>query len=256
MKNSLHSGCMQQPSKQNKGLVINTPNILILNSGKGWVAVDKPWGMSIHNDPGIDLCSVMTSYVKDNPEFAAQTDFDPEFGLNPVHRLDKLTSGVVLLSSNAESFRFFSRQFETRSVEKRYIAIVHGQVKKQQGLWKWPLTKKPGGRTNPAGTGKKMPSQTRFKVLKLYERYSLVECSLLTGRKHQIRRHAKLAGHAIVGDSRYGTAASVNFFKTKLDFHRLGLHSAYLKINFPGKPEPVVIKSEKIPVEMENLLKI
>ena len=229
-------------------------NIPILNSGKGWIAVDKPSGMSIHNDPGIDLCSVMTVYIKDNPEFTAQIAFDFEFGLNPVHRLDKLTSGVILLACTPESFRYFSEQFENRKAVKKYIAIVHGQVKKTQGLWKWPLSKKPGGRTNPAGTGKKMPAQTRYKVLKNSARYSLIECELLTGRKHQIRRHAKLAGHSIVGDSRYGTPGSVKYLKTKLNFERLGLHSASLAICVPGKSEPVVIMSEKIPGEMEALL--
>jgi len=228
--------------------------IPILCSGRGWLAVDKPSGMSIHNEPGHDLCSVMTAYIKDNPDFTKHAGFKPEFGVNPVHRLDKLTSGVILLACTPETFRWFSEQFENRKAEKKYIGVVHGQIKKKQGLWKWPLSKTSGGRTNPAGTGKKMPSQTGYKVLRQSERYSMIECQLLTGRKHQIRRHAALAKHSIAGDSRYGTSSSVKYLKTKLNFHRLGLHSASLSICVPNKFEPVFIDSKRIPADMEALL--
>ncbi|QTA78160.1 Pseudouridine synthase, RluC/RluD-like [Desulfonema limicola] len=229
-------------------------NIPILDSGKGWLAVDKPSGMSIHNDPGYDLCSVIAEYIKDNPDFAEQTAFNPEFGVNPVHRLDKLTSGVILMACTVESFYWFSKQFENRSAGKKYIAIVHGQIKKKQGLWTWPLSKKPGGRSNPAGAGKKMPSQTGYKVIRQSKLYSLVECELMTGRKHQIRRHAALAGHSIAGDSRYGTSSAVKYLQTKLNFHRLGLHSTSLSIYVPNKSKPVIINSKKIPADMEALI--
>ncbi|GBC60622.1 RNA pseudouridine synthase [Desulfonema ishimotonii] len=233
--------------------------IPVLRSGSGWLAVEKPAGISVHNDPGQDLCSIMVRKIAANAKFAEEIAFNPESGLNPVHRLDKQTSGVILLAWTPAIFRYFSAQFESGSVKKRYAAILHGELKKPEtpdgwGLWEWALCKEARGRRDPVGKGKKADARTRFRVLQHTPHYTLAECELLTGRKHQIRRHARLAGHAVTGDTRYGTSRSVSFLKDRCHFDRLGLHAMSLTVTPPGAKDPVTIRSQGLPAEMQRLL--
>ena len=89
--------------------------------GKGWLAVDKPSGMSVHNDPGQDLCDSAFSYIQTNQGLRNLIKIDPKFGIHPVHRLDRETSGIILLAVDREIFRFFSTQFKARQVKKNLI---------------------------------------------------------------------------------------------------------------------------------------
>ena len=95
---------------------------------------------------------------------------DPSFGVSPVHRLDKETSGVILLAVTREVFRFFSKQFESRQVTKRYVAVLHGRLENPNendpwGTWSWALAKTAGGRHNPEGAGHRQDSRTRYRSL-------------------------------------------------------------------------------------------
>ncbi len=111
--------------------------------------------------------------------------------------------------------------------------------------------KEAGGRNNPAGKGKKVKAVTRYKILSQSPHYALLEIELLTGRKHQIRRHAKLAGHPVTGDSRYGSKRSIQFLKEKANYHRLGLHA--FQLGFQDQSSWVTITSDRIPLEMDML---
>ena len=211
----------------------NGVSIKILASGKGWVAVDKPAGISVHNDPGRDLCALVSSHLH------ADTDLADKNRLNAVHRLDRETSGVILLAGTRSVLNHFAAQFESRAVDKYYTAIVHGHLPLCESTdrwdpWKWPLTKTAGGRKNPQGKGPRKASATFVRVLEHSSHYTLVECRLLTGRKHQIRRHAKLAGHPVIGDRRYGSKRALQFLSEHCNFDRLGLHSSRLVIKAPG----------------------
>ncbi|MBW2539935.1 MAG: RNA pseudouridine synthase, partial [Deltaproteobacteria bacterium] len=182
--------------------------IPVLAIGKGWLVVDKPAGITVHNTPGRDVCSLVSAFIQKEPSVLGQIDMDPDFGVNPVHRLDKETSGNILLAATPEMFQFFSKQFESRQVEKRYIAILHGTLENPQGVdpwgtWCWALAKTAGGRLRPEGAGRRQPARTLYRILDCSAHYTKVEIELLSGRKHQIRRHAKLSGHPVVGDARY-----------------------------------------------------
>jgi 23S rRNA-/tRNA-specific pseudouridylate synthase len=236
------------------------PRIAVLDWGYGWIAVDKPCHMSVHNQTGTDLCSIVAQHFADTPPTAARVGFEAEFGVHAIHRLDKLTSGVILLACRAEAFRRFARQFETRAVEKRYLAVVHGRVAcpvdshEQWGIWDWPLCQGAAGRHHPAGKLPLSNSVTRYRVLCYSRHYSLLMCEPLTGRTHQIRRHAKLAGHAVVGDARYGTPRSVTFLRNRVGFERIGLHAWSLKIQIPEQKEPKLIRAVELPSEMRQLM--
>jgi RluA family pseudouridine synthase len=232
--------------------------IPVLLTGKGWLAIDKPAGMTVHNESGRDLCSLVTVMIQQDPSLKSRIDMDEDFGIHPVHRLDKETSGVILLAARREMFGFFSRQFESRQIQKQYIAILHGRVEAAQGdiswgSWQWPLAKTAGGRQNPQGSGLRQPCETRFKILDYSAHYTMVEIEILTGRIHQIRRHAKLAGHPVVGDARYGSTRAVKYLQQHHAFNRLALHAKSLTLYLPDELTPVLIQTPEIPHRLRSL---
>jgi 23S rRNA-/tRNA-specific pseudouridylate synthase len=234
-------------------------SILILTAGQGWLVVEKPPGLSVQEKRGGDLCSVLQSRIKADQDLRDRIDCDPGFGVHPVHRLDRETSGVLLVACRPWTFSYFTRQFEGHKVRKRYIALLHGTFPEPNaedgwGLWTWPLSKEAGGRLHPEGRGRAVPCETRYRVLRRSAHYTLIECDLLTGRKHQIRRHARLAGHAVVGDGRYGTSRSLKFLREGPGFIRLALHSFSIEVQIPGAAASQVFRSPAVPPEILRLL--
>ena len=232
--------------------------IPVLAAGRGWLAVDKPAGLTVHNAPGQDLCSMVLSQIQKEAALQEQIELNPDFDVNPVHRLDKETSGVMLLAVSRERFRFFSNQFESRQAKKHYVAILHGRLEKQAekdswATWKWPLSEAAGGRHHPEGAGKRKDSQTRYRVLDHSAHYTMVEIELLTGRTHQIRRHAKLSGHPVAGDARYGSQRAINTLRRDFAFDRLALHARSLTLQLPDGIAPQTIKTPSIPIQMLDL---
>jgi len=230
----------------------------VLASGNGWLVVDKPAGMTVHNMPGKDLCSLASAYLQYEAAENGQICFDPDFGVNPVHRLDKEASGIIILAASREMFRFFSNQFQSRRVIKRYAAILHGLLENPEGAdlwgrWRWPLSDTAGGRDNPEGPGRRQSSETLYRVLEHSVHYTLVEIELLTGRKHQIRRHAKLSGHPVAGDKRYGSTRAASYLKRNFDFDRIALHARALTLLLPDGKKPETIETPSIPGQMVEL---
>jgi len=226
--------------------------------GRGWLVVDKPAGLTVHNAAGQDLCSLTSDRIRKEATFKDQIDMDPKFGVHPVHRLDKETSGVMLLAVNREIFRFFSKQFESRQVEKQYVAILHGRLENPEengpwGIWEWPLSESAGGRRNPEGAGGLKDCRTRYRVLDHSAHYTMVEIALLTGRTHQIRRHTKLSGHPVVGDARYGSMRAINYLKRNFAFDRLALHARSLTLQLAEGKAPETIETPAIPSQMQDL---
>jgi len=144
-----------------------------------------------------------------------------------VHRIDKETSGVIVFARNAEAHRWLNRQFETRSVEKAYLALTHGVVAPDKGTIDAPLRQFGSGRVavdSERGKG----SVTEFQVVERFRSYTLVEAYPRTGRRHQIRVHLYHLGHPIVGDPLYGEKT------TQENFPRLMLHAFRLTLQAPS----------------------
>jgi 23S rRNA-/tRNA-specific pseudouridylate synthase len=239
-------------------MIWESTKITVLASGKDWLALDKPAGITVHNASGKDLCSLAKKWVQQDRKTRLRIGLTSDTNFSPVHRLDKETSGVIILAANPGILRFFSDQFESRKIVKRYIAILHGRLEIPEssnlwGLWTWPLAKTAGGRQNPQGQGRLVPSETRFRVIEHSTHYTMVEIDLLTGRKHQIRRHARLSGHPVVGDTRYGSARAANYLKQIEGFVRLGLHAQALTLHLPGGKTKQTIETSGIPAEMQKL---
>jgi RluA family pseudouridine synthase len=252
---------MKQPNDDSVQIVTidrETIQIPVIAVGKGWMIVDKPAGMTVHNESGRDLCSVVSAFIRKDMSVQRQIDWDPDFGVNPVHRLDKETSGLILLAVTREMFRFFSDQFESRQVRKHYVALLHGALKNPGdssvwGIWSWTLAKTAGGRHNPEGVGARQESRTRYRVLDHSAHYTMAEIEPLSGRTHQIRRHAKLAGHPVVGDARYGSTRALNYLRRNHAFDRLALHALALTLRLSGGEEPKTFETPRIPGQMWDL---
>ena len=220
--------------------------IVIIDAGKGWIAVHKPAGLSVHNEPGNDLISILSQKMDEDKTLSKAAGYQNSSHISPVHRLDRETSGVMMLSVERGAAAWFSRQFEKRQVKKAYRVLVHGVFDMAIGaecFWNFPLSPLAGGRNRPEGSGEKAPCQTRVTLLDASTHYSLLSCEPLTGRQHQIRRHAKLAGHPVMGDARYCPKRALNHIKTRTIFHRLGLHSQSVSLSLPGENRQTTFSS-------------
>lgn len=229
--------------------------ITIIASGYNWIVVEKPCGISIHNDPGSDLCAQALAMVKSGRLPEVNRDIR---AWHAVHRIDRDTSGIVLLAGDSETLAFFGRQFSAKTVGKRYLALVHGPMEAADAgrpwlEWTWPLTAAAAGRKDPSGKGRRMPCTTRVRLIAQSLHYCLIECEPLTGRKHQIRRHAKLAGHPVVGDRRYGSPRSLAYLRQHHNFQRLALHAHALAIRLPGEDNMTTFESSGLPEQMKLL---
>ena len=231
------------------------PPVPIIAHGTGWLLADKPSGLSVHNDPGKDLCSRLMDYLTGDCAYLCKVHLDPEFGLHPVHRLDKETSGVILLACHRDVFASLSEAFALNQVAKHYLALVHGTEFKtgDNGLWTWPLTPKAAGRRNIQGKGRRVECTTAFRVIRRSRRYTLLSCRLPTGRTHQIRRHAALAGHPLLGDRRYGSQRACRYLENTFCFKRLALHASRISLIPPGADGIRHFESSRMPRQMERV---
>ncbi|GAA4010808.1 RluA family pseudouridine synthase [Sphingomonas swuensis] len=165
---------------------------------------------------------------------------EDEDGQRPklVHRLDKDTSGVLLVARSARAAAFFSKSFAGRTARKVYWALVVGDLSQDEGLIDAPLAKQPGtGGEKMHVSEEGSPARTRWRVIdRAGTRTAWVELQPLTGRTHQLRAHMAHLGHPIVGDAKYGGAEA---FLTGGISRKLHLHARRLKIDAPGGAKPI-----------------
>ena len=178
--------------------------------------MNKSSSISVHNDKGSDLISILEEKFQQK--------------LHLVNRLDVGTSGIVVIAKSKEAAAKY--QALMASADKSYKALVKGDIKKQEGIWRAKISSKAEGRKNPAGLkSDRKEAITQWRLETTYPRSSLLDLRIETGRKHQIRKHCALNDHPILGDTRYG--------KAKSPFSRLALHCYRLEIK--EQPYDVVI---------------
>jgi len=189
--------------------------------------------------------------VIDKPTGVNSDDFEKR-----AHRLDKDTSGILLIAKSDKALKFLQEQFKNRKVVKKYLALVVGHLKDKKGTIETLLGRSPQDRRKqkvyllyePKIEGKRK-AITEYRVIRRFENYDLIEVEPKTGRKHQIRAHLAHLGHPIAGDKLYG-------FKNQLtpkDLKRQFLHASCLKIQLPdGKIKE--FKSE-LPNELDKIIK-
>ena len=214
--------------------------IEIIHDSNDWIVVNKPTGLSVHNN-------------EDETNLIKQLGLQGHKGFSPVNRLDKETSGIMVLSCESEMSSQLQRALSSDKSIKSYLAIVKGNFAKDQmqGVWSDDLTNKAEGRTNPLGVKKdRVPCKTNFKVLTTNKYLSKLLLTLETGRQHQIRKHCINAKHQVIGDSRYGDKKFNSLIKKKYSFNNMALHSSKLEFKL-GKRE---YRYESEPPESWQLL--
>jgi 23S rRNA pseudouridine1911/1915/1917 synthase len=214
--------------------------------------VDKPAGLPVHPT---------TRYLKGNLLTLLEKDFGTG-SLHLCHRIDRETSGIVLLSRDLDGERFIKRQFSSRRVHKSYLALVKGHPSPAEGLVDAPLRRSPHSSVHtkmevavgPAVLSPGKPARTRYRTVDRSRRFALVECFPETGRQHQIRIHMAHLGHPIVGDKIYsvGERVFLEFVKrgftealaTELLMPRQALHAHRLSFSHPDDGRTVSFTSE------------
>ncbi|MFM6972265.1 MAG: RluA family pseudouridine synthase [Alphaproteobacteria bacterium] len=178
------------------------------------IAINKPSGLASQGGSGIEIS--VDDFVRDR-----------KFQL--VHRLDKDTSGLLLIAKTKASAEFLTNLFKNKEIEKTYIALVDGVVKKENGIIDIPLSKQNIGKNEKVQVdiefGKK--ATTKYRVLNIFENFTELELKPITGRTHQLRVHCKEIGHPIINDYKYGGKKVA----IKDKFSQLCLHSYQIKIH-------------------------
>lgn len=223
----------------------------ILYEDKGFLALDKPAGLAVHGGSGVQLGLI---------EALRQLRPDCRY-LELVHRLDRETSGVILIAKKRSALKALQDQFRDKSnnmslagVRKTYLALVDGHWPAVRTEVDAPLlrTELPNGDRLVKVSEQGRPAKTLFKVLQLLQGASLVEASPVTGRTHQIRVHARLAGCPLLGDEKYGSDRVNDKLKAK-GLRRLCLHAARLSFDHPESGAPMTLEAP-LPEDMAQLL--
>jgi 23S rRNA-/tRNA-specific pseudouridylate synthase len=233
--------------------------IRILKIGHGWLVAEKPAGISIHNDPGHDLQSLLASQVSGNSTLRGRVDADPTYGFHAVGRLDKEADGLVLTAWRPDVFAALSEQYAARETGKSYFLLLYGRIDADaahpDGIqWCWPLSQQAGGRRNPAGRPPRAHCRTTAHILQAARYFTLIRCRPQTGRKHQLRRHAALAGHPVAGDRRYGSLAAADRLTRLYGFDRIALHAHSLTFTPPETGNAITVATDGIPAAFAALL--
>lgn len=220
------------------------------------LVLEKPAGMVV-NRVESTKGETVADWVEDKLKIKIEKfkDFYERSGV--VHRLDKETSGLLLVAKTPSAFLELQRQFKERVVKKRYLALVHGKVEPSEGEIKAPVGRLPWNREKFGVLPGGREATTKYKVIKLYTinstPYTLLELSPETGRTHQIRIHLKYLGYPIVGDSFYAGRKTAR--QDRIWCPRLFLHAAYLGFYRPTTQKWLEFKSE-LPEDLTLVLEI
>ena len=210
------------------------------------VAIDKPAGMVVHAGAGVHSGTVVNALLG---RFGALSGVAGALRPGIVHRLDRYTSGVLLVAKNDAAHQRLAAQFSGRQVEKVYLALVHGQVKHESGRMERPIARDPVRRTRmTTRLDKGRAAWSEYRVLRRFERFTLLEVRIGTGRTHQIRVHLSSIGHPVAGDTLYGAPAKV---EGRPPLGRYFLHAHRIRFHQPSTGEEIAVESP-LPTELEE----
>ena len=216
----------------------------ILFEDKAIIVIDKPTGLVVHPGSGNRAGTMLNALLHHAPPLAEV----PRAGI--VHRLDKDTSGLLVVAKTLEAQTDLVRQLQARSVKRCYLAVVHGVVR-ESGTVEAAIGRHPTQRTRMAIVDSGREARTHFSVKERFEKSTLIECQLDTGRTHQIRVHMASIKHPLVGDATYGKRKSGS---TVLDaFPRQALHAWQLGLMHPLSHKPMQWEST-VPDDFAQLL--
>ena len=215
--------------------IINKDQIKIMKEkliyeDKYIIVFNKPSSFSVHSgtNTGYGLIDVIREFRKDFKR------------LDLLHRLDKETSGCVIITKSYESLKIFQKKIKNKEINKKYLCLVKGR-------WNAKIKKSTHRLTRDSKT---VDAETHFKVIKYYKNSTLLEAELITGRYHQIRKHCEILNHPIIGDKKYGDRALNKLYKEK-GLSRIFLHASLIKFYLNKE----IIVECPLPIELESFLK-
>lgn len=218
--------------------------LVVLYEDEQVAVVDKPAGMVVHPAFGHQTGTLVNAVLARWPQIAA---FAEPGRAGIVHRLDKETSGVILIAKTPQALESLRTQFKARTIRKRYLALVEGLPQTPEGVIDAPIGRDSRQRKRMAVLRDGREALTEFRVVEVFASYSLLEVWPKTGRTHQIRAHLAFIGHPVVGDTVYGRR------KQPFTLKRHFLHAASITFAHPISGEPITVESP-LPVALQNLL--
>jgi 23S rRNA pseudouridine1911/1915/1917 synthase len=217
----------------------------VLYEDASLIAINKPSGLAVHAGAGLHAGTLVNRLVH---RFGALSQLGGEMRPGIVHRLDKDTSGVLLVARTDAAHRALAAQFAGRTVEKVYLALVHGKVRADSGRITKPIARDPVRRTRmTARLDSGREALTEYRVRKRFEKYTFLEVRIGTGRTHQIRVHLASIGHPVAGDRVYGGGAR------DASAERLFLHAWKIGFVSPATGKPVTVEAP-VPEKLDTWL--
>jgi 23S rRNA pseudouridine1911/1915/1917 synthase len=234
------------PPPQPSGLVAEEIALDVVFENDDLLIVNKPAGMVVHPAAGHESGTLVNAVLGHDPEIEG---IGGEERPGIVHRLDKDTSGLIVVAKNDIAMRWLQEQFRQRTVRKIYLALVDGAPPTPTGRVEAPIGRDPRDRKKMAVTSlaKGREAVSEYRTLETFRAHTLLEFHPLTGRTHQIRLHCAFLGCPIVGDTQYGHR------KLSVSLNRHFLHASQLEITLPGEQSPRVFEAA-LPEELAMVL--
>ncbi|MBN1691845.1 MAG: RluA family pseudouridine synthase [Dehalococcoidia bacterium] len=222
-----------EPEDIDLDVIYEDPEIAVIN---------KPAGLTVYPAPGHAGHTLVNALLQRFPDLASFGD-SKRPGI--VHRLDKDTSGLIVIARNEKARLDLVDQFRSRSVKKDYLVLVQGKLEPERGAIEAPIGRDPADRKRMAVVTIGRAARTDYRVLRYLKNCTLAEVRIKTGRTHQIRVHMSAIGHPVAGDKKYGRS-----FIPARQF----LHACYLEIRLPGSGQ-IRSFSCPLPADLEQVLK-
>jgi len=238
-------------------------NLSKVFENKDLLVIDKPAGLMVHPGAGENETNLSRWFVEKYPDIKKVNWPIPERA-GIVHRIDKDTSGLIILAKNSQTLAKLQEQFKEHLIIKKYTALVYGVPNPEEGEISGLIARDPNNRQKQKvqlvdfglDESKKRESLTKYKVIEKFifkkEKLCLVEAQIFTGRTHQVRVHLKFIGYPIIGDQKYFTKPSRRISK-KLGVDRQFLHARYLKFQDPRTGDWVELKSD-LPEDLKSII--
>ena len=218
--------------------------LVVLYEDEHVAVVDKPAGMVVHPAFGHQSGTLVNAALSRWPQIA---EFAEPGRAGIVHRLDKDTSGAILIAKTPQALESLRAQFQARTVGKRYVALVEGSPETPEGVINAPIGRDSRQRKRMAVVRDGREALTEFRVVEVFASFSLLDVWPKSGRTHQIRAHLAFIGHPVVGDTVYGRR------KQPFTLKRHFLHAASITFAHPVSGELIVVESP-LPAALQNLL--
>jgi 23S rRNA pseudouridine1911/1915/1917 synthase len=218
------------------------------------LVVNKAAGMVVHVGAGVKSGTLVNALLH---HIATLSSAGGDLRPGIVHRLDKMTSGLVIVAKHDAAHRRLSEQFKSREVHKTYVALVHGRMASDSGQVTKPVGRDPVRRTRMKTGGiAARDALTKYRVLRRYAHFTLVEVQPLTGRTHQIRVHLASLGHPVVGDTTYGAPGKLRLGdREETTLPRTFLHAARLAFTHPITGKPLEFEAV-LPEDLSTMLQV